>query len=560
MAHLIHGKASVVWIEICVALVTHAWVRKHEPKSLTKLLLGLIITPSCPVAILWSSHWGTHVVWQPYVIFYTALLLSIVTYRISPFHPLAQHPGPILCKVSKLWLTYVAYRGKLHEYHKYLHDTYGQIVRVGPNELSITDKEYIPLVLGSPGLPKGPLWDGRIVTSANSKNKNNSLISVPDLQRHAQLRKPWNKAFGSAPLKDFADILTHKALELSGHLVGICWSSQNHRAHIDLAQWISFFSFDFMGDMAFDGSFELMRNGDKDGLWRGMESALLTASLSQHIPWIANAIRAMPFTGKGMRDFGAFAVKQAKLRSTKEVYRRDLFYHLLNVTDPDSTTDPFPVIVSNSVLTIIAGSDTSATVLSNIIFYLLVNHEYLVALRAEIDQNFPFAEQAPIIVTKLAGMKLLNAIINETLRLLPPLPISIQRAPQKGSGGKFIGKTFIPEGTGINIPPYCLHRDPRYFAPRTEEFWPERWLIDNPGDPNFILDLAAFIPFSFGPANCAGKPLAMLELRYITTMLVRQFDISFETGFETDLWEKNLLDRFVLTKGPLPVVLSLRGT
>jgi len=212
------------------------------------------------------------------------------------------------------------------------------------------------------------------------------------------------------------------------------------------------------------------------------------------------------------------------------------------------------------VLTIIAGSDTSATVLSNIMYYLLVHQEYLIALRREIDENFPFKEQASIEVSKLAGMKLLNAIINETLRLLPPLPTSIQRAPQKGGGGKFIGKMFVPEGTGINIPPYSLHRDPRYFSPRTEEFWPNRWLIDNPEGPNFILDLAAFIPFSFGPANCAGKSLAILELRYMTTMLVRQFDLSFADGFRTDLWEQNLLDRFVLTKGPLPVILSIRET
>lgn len=66
-----------------------------------------------------------------YSIFVLTLLSSIFTYRVSPFHPLAQYPGPLLCKASKLWTAYIAYRGKLHHYHRMLHVQYGPIVRVG---------------------------------------------------------------------------------------------------------------------------------------------------------------------------------------------------------------------------------------------------------------------------------------------------------------------------------------------------------------------------------------------------------------------------------------------
>ncbi|KDR74026.1 hypothetical protein GALMADRAFT_269528 [Galerina marginata CBS 339.88] len=524
------------------------------------MFVVLLVTTS-PLALLRLFYSvEQHTAWKSYASFFTVLLLSITTYKLSPFHPLAQHPGPILCKLTKLWTTYVAYQGKLHKYHKQLHEKYGPIVRVGPNELSVADKDYISLVLGTPGLPKGPLWEGQIVTPANRRNKSNSLISVPDLRRHAQLRKPWNKAFGTAPMNDFGEILIKKASELSDHLMEICKSSVDRHAHLDLAKWISYFAFDFMGDMAFGGGFELMRDDDKDGLWHGMETALSTASLTQHIPWAANAIRSMPFAGTGMKDFAEVAVKQAKIRSAKEVERKDLFYHLLNAADPDSTSDPLALIMSNSLLTIIAGSDTTASVLSNVMYYLLAHDKYFAALRQEIDEYFPLNQHVSIEITKFPAMKLLNAIINEALRLQPAVPTSVQRAPPKGSGGVFLGEIFIPEGTGINVPPYCLHRDPRYFSPRTEEFWPERWLIEKPEDPDFVLDLAAFIPFSFGPANCAGKSLAVLELRYLVTMLVRQFDMRFENGFTAGAWEKSLLDRFVIAKGPLPVVLSPRRT
>lgn len=61
------------------------------------------------------------------------LLLILITllYRISPFHPLAQFPGPWACKASKLWLVYVTPSGKAHEYIHRLHQQYGDIVRIG---------------------------------------------------------------------------------------------------------------------------------------------------------------------------------------------------------------------------------------------------------------------------------------------------------------------------------------------------------------------------------------------------------------------------------------------
>jgi len=79
-------------------------------------------------------------------------------------------------------------------------------------------------------------------------------------------------------------------------------------------------------------------------------------------------------------------------------------------------------------------------------------------------------------------------------------------------------------------------------------------------DKDFILDLAAFIPFSYGPANCVGKSLAMLELRYVITILVRQFDIAFQPGFKLETCENGRGDKFILSGGPLPVVVSPRAS
>lgn len=61
-----------------------------------------------------------------------ALVVSIVVYRVSPFHPLAHIPGPIGCKVSKFYMAIIALRGRQHVYIKSLHDRYSSdIVRIG---------------------------------------------------------------------------------------------------------------------------------------------------------------------------------------------------------------------------------------------------------------------------------------------------------------------------------------------------------------------------------------------------------------------------------------------
>jgi cytochrome P450 family 628 len=62
--------------------------------------------------------------------------------------------------------------------------------------------------------------------------------------------------------------------------------------------------------------------------------------------------------------------------------------------------------------------------------------------------------------------------------------------------------------------------DPGNF-PQPKEFIPERWSTK----PELIKRKDAFIPFSGGAFGCAGKPLAMMELRMAVALMVRKFDI-----------------------------------
>ena len=123
--------------------------------------------------------------------------------------------------------------------------------------------------------------------------------------------------------------------------------------------------------------------------------------------------------------------------------------------------------------------------------------------------------------------------------------------------------SFIPEGNNIFTHTHTLQRDPRYFSPYPDSFWPDRWLPEKdreiaPFNEEFILDLAAFNPFSYGPANCVGKNLALLELRVITCFIVQKFNLKVKEGFRIETWEEGVEDFFVVKRPPLLVVMEAR--
>lgn len=449
----------------------------------------------------------------------------------------------------------MTYTGRSHTYIKSCHEIYGSIVRIGPNELSIVDKDYIPHVLGHKGMPKGPLWDGRRLSRNRAQFP--SAISIRDLEVHSQLRKPWNKAFSAGPLSDYDQILVSSAGELLRHLEDACSASPDKVAHIDISKWISYFSFDFMGALVFGENFDIMKFRDQYKLLHSLDNAMRLIALVQHAPWLGGVIRLIQFGKKESHSLGEFTLRLAQRRASQVSKQNDLFYHLLQAIDPEQQASPLPYLVANAAVFTVAGSDTAASVLSNVIYYLLCNSFYYSKLREEIDTSFPPSEM--INIERLASLPFLNAVINETLRLQPPVPSGLQRAPTEGTGSKELLSMVIPEQSAILIPPYVYHRDPRYFFPNPDTFWPERWLQDLTYQGEFRLDRSAFIPFSSGPANCVGKNLALHELRYVIASLVRTFDMTFQGDYDLRKWESGLHDNFTLSRPSLPVKLALRA-
>lgn len=77
----------------------------------------------------------------------------------------------------------------------------------------------------------------------------------------------------------------------------------------------------------------------------------------------------------------------------------------------DDDAPPLPTIISNAVLAIVAGSDTTSNVLSGVMYYLLLYPDYTKRLRHELNMAFPPSEHAGIELDRLANLELLNAIM-----------------------------------------------------------------------------------------------------------------------------------------------------
>jgi hypothetical protein len=80
--------------------------------------------------------------------YWAALSTSVVAYRLSPFHPLARYPGPLLARVSRFWATRAMLSGAQHKVSHDLFERYGDVVRTGPDHLIFRDPAAIPVVLG----------------------------------------------------------------------------------------------------------------------------------------------------------------------------------------------------------------------------------------------------------------------------------------------------------------------------------------------------------------------------------------------------------------------------
>ena len=176
-----------------------------------------------------------------------------------------------------------------------------------------------------------------------------------------------------------------------------------------------------------------------------------------------------------------------------EQYPQDIVSWLLKaVKEKDVSASPSAIsLEDDSRVVIIAGSETTATTLGGILFYLAKYPEKQKKLQRLLDEAMPggYSEWS---YEKVKSVTYVDDFINETLRLRPALLTGGPR--ETPAEGLEIDGTYIPGNTNVLISTFLIQRDPRWWQ-QPEAFIPERF-----GEKREEMDTdnSTYLPFSLG--------------------------------------------------------------
>jgi cytochrome P450 len=288
---------------------------------------------------------------------------------------------------------------------------------------------------------------------------------------------------------------------------------------VNIVQNFNLTTFDIVSDLSFGESFDGLKTRTPHP-WmkaffnfammqtitvqiRGLKIPLVSTLASTVVlPMVRRSLKMMEYT-KG----------KIEKRIDQGTDRPDFMSYVLRHNDEKGMSRQ--EIQATFSLLMIAGSETTATLLSGCIYLLQKNPRVQKKLQAEIRETFSDDEE--ITMLSVSHLTYLDAVIQESLRLYPPVPIALNRkTPPEGAmvcGHWVPGNVYIPRmcltyyltitQVAVGIPQFAAYHSPLNFAD-PESFIPERMLHEH--NAKFDKDRKAILqPFSAGPRNCIGK-------------------------------------------------------
>ena len=211
--------------------------------------------------------------------FLGGLYSSLIVYRAF-FHPLDNFPGPYGARLSTLWLSTQLKDGDAFQKVAELHNTYGDFVRIGSSDLSITHPKAVSAIYGL----------GSRCTKAAWYDLTRPMVSLQTLRiktLHDQRRREWSAAFSDKALRGYEDRIQRYRNKLISQVQAF------DGRPFDAAKWFSLYSFDVMGDLAFGTSFNMLETSEEHWAIKLLNEG--TEPLAWMFPvWFFRAMTAMP--------------------------------------------------------------------------------------------------------------------------------------------------------------------------------------------------------------------------------------------------------------------------
>ncbi|KAI8635538.1 cytochrome P450 monooxygenase-like protein [Xylariaceae sp. FL1651] len=476
----------------------------------------------------------------------TAILTIILYYVVQSvyrlyFHPLAKYPGPKLAAISDLWHVWALISERLPFIISDLHAKYGDVVRIGPNELSFATSRSYQDIYGHISKGKGRFLKTDFYDNGDTHKR---IVGVQDPEAHARQRKSLSHAFSTKALRDQEDVV-QKYMDL--FVQQLAKLGQQGKKDLNMSDVFNWLAFDIIGDLAFGEPFGAVEDGHAHFwitiLLDSIYNSLLT-SLRRKMPLMKLVLPYLLPRGADEKLAKHRVLSREKARKRIQLGdtgRDDFFSHMLK-----RATMSEGEMVSQASTLVAAGSETTATSLCATTWFLLKNPQCMTKLQEEIRGTFTAMDQ--ITGNSVSGLQYLNGVIEESLRLFPPLAIGLPRY----SPGAVVDGHYVPQGTTVSVTPFRMARDPRYWRDG-EAFRPERWINEGFND-----DKKATQPFSTGPRACLGINLAYLEMRVILAKLSWAYE--WELARPLDDWTRACGMRVLWKKPELWVKYHPRAT
>ncbi|KAH8646891.1 cytochrome P450 [Xylariales sp. PMI_506] len=449
---------------------------------------------------------------------YGAYLIGNAIYSVT-LHPLAKFPGPKIAAVT--WLLK-------------LHAEYGTTVRFAPNDLSYSEPRAWKEV-------QGRKENGKAKEIIPPPLNGTEPIIIADPEPHSRVRQLFLPAFSDRALRKQEPLLQEHA----GLMVAKAHKLQEIGQPVDMVKLFNCTTFDIMSHMCFGKSLGLLESEDYTPWVKDVFRSVKIIPLVQIIEYYPLLQMIFHFLEpQSLKDMKNAHFKHSSdlvdERLSRGSDQPDIWNLITTAKDGGGLT--LGEMHTNADFFMVAGTETAATAISGLCYHLLVNPDKMTALTNEIRDSF--ASSKDITISRLANLKYLNACLQETLRVYPPVPNGVPRVVPKG--GQVILDKWVPGNVRVSCHHSATYLDPSNFA-NPHEFAPERWL-DDCGSEYKQDKRDALHPFSLGPRNCLGQNLAWQEMRLLAAKLLMDFDLELceESRNWADqkvysLWEKGPL-------------------
>ncbi|KAF5585627.1 cytochrome P450 monooxygenase family 3 subfamily A [Fusarium subglutinans] len=465
--------------------------------------------------------------------------------------PLAAIPGPWYAFLTTIHLKYGFATGKIWKLVERSHKKYGPIVRLGPRQVWISDKEAMKQILSKIDLPKVAMY-AEISRDRFSPGLFGEIRPVP----HKRLKKFLSPAFTVGYIDNLESFFGGTIRDLlNKYDTSLSKSPQGNKILVDLMDDLHNVALDIMGECSFGRGFGQtnpaaeIEQGIREKVWKRIPRSIFdglskryqsvyikrffrACGINIEFDWPKEMIMVSKLLREALARRAIDAVVQRR-RTTDDSDRKDLLQHLIDEgKKPDTlTTMNTRDIVDQMSEILLAGSETTSGTTACLFLELARSPDK----RAKLLDSLPVLDIGDEIISGKAvrndpKYRYLNACIKEALRMHP---IASEMGRRTGDQWVRLMGYNLPPHTVVSASYRDLHRNEEYF-PKAMTFLPERFLEESERGDVPAADMDAYFPFSAGKHSCIGINFAWAEMRMIAANIFSRFDVIEVSGQDID--------------------------